>query len=301
MLLKASFEEEAQLALEHIEIENNKPWLQIEQLKKEYNKLKFAFDNNKVDSSYGYKRLSELRDLCDSILTDLEKYKKYIKEYNEFVSDVTSKKTIAENGKKKLEQELESFDNCLYELDSIDDIRIAGFRINDLQRNNYDEDTDQFLCDISSNFKQILDKLESIIKVKDSRCEFDEIKTDVLIDVNINIDYLRDEYGIDVSEVVIKYIDGIDEKLTQDEKYWENKYLDFNFETATIEDVKLLEIELEVIPKYLSESTIEKVKTIKDSIGDFIDRNRVDAVVESFRNLSDGQRKKCYELLEKFI
>ena len=301
LLLKASFEEEAQLALEHIEIENNKPWLQIEQLKKEYNKLKFAFDNNKVDSSYGYKRLSELRDLCDSILTDLEKYKKYIKEYNEFVSDVTSKKTIAENGKKKLEQELESFDNCLYELDSIDDIRIAGFRINDLQRNNYDEDTDQFLCDISSNFKQILDKLESIIKVKDSRCEFDEIKTDVLIDVNINIDYLRDEYGIDVSEVVIKYIDGIDEKLTQDEKYWENKYLDFNFETATIEDVKLLEIELEVIPKYLSESTIEKVKTIKDSIGDFIDRNRVDAVVESFRNLSDGQRKKCYELLEKFI
>ena len=146
-----------------------------------------------------------------------------------------------------------------------------------------------------------MDKLESIIKVKDSRCEFDEIKTDVLIDVNINIDYLRDEYGIDVSEVVIKYIDGIDEKLTQDEKYWENKYLDFNFETATIEDVKLLEIELEVIPKYLSESTIEKVKTIKDSIGDFIDRNRVDAVVESFRNLSDGQRKKCYELLEKFI
>lgn len=200
-----------------------------------------------------------------------------------------------------MEQELEAFENCLYELDSIDNIRIAGLRINDLQRNNYDEDTDQFLCDIRDNFNHILNKLEPIMNAKDSRCEFDEIKSEVLIDVNVNIDYLKDEYGIDISEVVIKYINGIDQKLSEDEKHWESKYLNFNFETATIEDVKLLEIDLEVVPKYLSESTVEKVKTIKESIGDFIDRNRVDAVVESFRNLSDGQRKKCYELLEKFI
>ena len=116
-----------------------------------------------------------------------------------------------------------------------------------------------------------------------------------------DLDYLNDEYGRDITELVDGYLESVDEQINKNDLQWREKYLSFDFANATIRDVSNLRLELETMPKFMSQESITALEEIKKKAEEYIAKDKVNAVVESFRSLNDEQRLICFKLLQGLI
>ena len=149
--------------------------------------------------------------------------------------------------------------------------------------------------------KNIIKTLEPAGMLTHNREEFENCRMQIKNTVKDDLDFLNDEYGRDLTELVDWYLESVDEQINKNDIQWREKYLSFDFANATIRDVSNLRLELETMPKFMSQESITALEEIKKKAEEYIAKDKVNAVVESFRSLNDEQRLICFKLLQGLI
>lgn len=301
LLRNVGYDEEAKLVAEIKEREKQKPFFKMETVNEKLQQLEDEFKNNSVDDSYGYKRILKLIGNCNELLKLIQEVKPYLANGNEYTNNVQSKLDIAKAVKSKLEDDLSNFENQMYNLSDLDSIRVAQMSINKLKTNDYDEQTVEYLDDVQKYLTNVVDSLEQVFSHRNNRKDFYSSKSVSLQKIQDDLDRLNDDYGHDVSSIVQDYFDSIEKGLDNLDYQWKQKFVEFDFEQASISDVNSIRLDLDTMPAYLKEETKNILEDIKDTADEFIAKHKVNAVVEAFRSLNDAQRMACYDLLKELI
>ena len=301
ILKNAGFIDEAKMALEHIEIEKQKPWFKIEAINNEFRKIDDEFHKNKIDESYGYKRIKLLQDECTVILKEIGTVQGLLPNASELVVSLNNKLDVLKGIRSNLDDALDNLEEQLDNMQDLDSVRIVVLSVNKLMSNDYDDDTNEYLKDLRVHLENIINILEPAGMLTNNREEFENRRLQIKNTLKSDLDYLNDEYGRDITELVDGYLESVDEQINKNDLQWREKYLSFDFANATIRDVSSLRLELETMPKFMSQESITALEEIKKKAEEYIAKDKVNAVVESFRSLNDEQRLICFKLLQGLI
>ena len=301
ILKNAGFIDEAKLALEHIEIEKQKPWFKIESINSEFRKIDDEFHKNKIDESYGYKRIKLLQEECAAILKEIGTVQGLLPNASELLVSLNNKLDVLKGIRSNLDGALNNLEEQLDNMQDLDSVRIVVISINKLMSNDYDDDTNEYLKDLKVHLENIIKTLEPAGMLTNNREEFENCRMQIKNTVKDDLDFLNDEYGRELTELVDCYLESVDEQINKNDIQWREKYLSFDFANATIRDVSNLRLELETMPKFMSQESITALEEIKKKAEEYIAKDKVNAVVESFRSLNDEQRLICFKLLQGLI
>lgn len=301
ILKDAGFIDEAKLALAHIELEKQKPWFKIESINSEFRKIDEEFHKNKIDESYGYKRIKMLQDECADILKEIGTVQGLLPNASEIMTSINNKLDILKDIRSNLDDALDNLEEQLDNMQDLDSVRIVVLSVNKLMSNDYDDDTNEYLKDLRVHLENIINILEPAGMLTNNREEFENRRLQIKNTLKSDLDYLNDEYGRDITELVDGYLESVDEQINKNDLQWREKYLSFDFANATIRDVSNLRLELETMPKFMSQESITALEEIKKKAEEYIAKDKVNAVVESFRSLNDEQRLICFKLLQGLI
>ena len=301
ILKDAGFIDEAKLALEHIELEKQKPWFKIESINSEFRKIDDEFHKNKIDESYGYKRIKLLQEECAAILKEIGTVQGLLPNASELLVSLNNKLDVLKGIRSNLDGALNNLEEQLDNMQDLDSVRIVVISINKLMSNDYDDDTNEYLKDLKVHLENIIKTLEPAGMLTNNREEFENCRMQIKNTVKDDLDFLNDEYGRELTELVDCYLESVDEQINKNDIQWREKYLSFDFANATIRDVSNLRLELETMPKFMSQESITALEEIKKKAEEYIAKDKVNAVVESFRSLNDEQRLICFKLLQGLI
>ncbi|MBZ9634606.1 hypothetical protein [Clostridium sp. FP1] len=144
---------------------------------------------------------------------------------------------------------------------------------------------------ILQNFMRENKELESDINLKIRREKF-VILTEKYSDLDI----------IDLTNVIDNYIDGIDKKLEESNRFWVEKHL--SIEKSEIDKWDSFKCsqwinETERVPYYLTEANIERYKAIYEQVINRRKQLKVESIIDIFSTLKIDEKKSCIEELTK--
>ncbi|MCM3364237.1 hypothetical protein ACTQ5K_08840 [Niallia sp. Sow4_A1] len=249
--------------------------------------------NNKPNNSSGYDELVNMKNSGQEILELLNNDRADKKYMVEFFDKVESRINLIEKMLENLAQEISDIYDSMFELTNVGECReflskaknILSKSINDVDREGIEEaanDIQNFLNEVTNlnnykdNRKNLYTEIE-ILKDKWSNFESD-------IDFSPILETLKDNY--------IYKIDQIEEK-------WVNNNIKIHskIDNWDASDCSTWLEQTRIIPTFLSESTKEDLKNVKQLVNQRLNELSVDAVISLFENLSDEQKLYCYEKL----
>ena len=254
-----------------------------------------------IYSKMSYKRIKMLQDECADILKEIGTVQGLLPNANEIMTSINNKLDILKDIRSNLDDALDNLEEQLDNMQDLDSVRIVVLSVNKLMSNDYDDDTNEYLKDLRVHLENIINILEPAGMLTNNREEFENRRLQIKNTLKSDLDYLNDEYGRDITELVDGYLESVDEQINKNDLQWREKYLSFDFANATIRDVSNLRLELETMPKFMSQESITALEEIKKKAEEYIAKDKVNAVVESFRSLNDEQRLICFKLLQGLI
>lgn len=245
-------------------------------------------NNNKPSPTSGYNELMKIKNDGQEILKLLEKYpvdKSYLHEYYQKIESNINK---ADEYLNKLKEEVSEVYDVIYNLLSVQDCKeflsqvrtVLGKSISDIDREGIEQ--------AANDVQNFLNDVYNLEKFSDNRKEL----------IN-ELNALQDKWGGYESEVDFSLIIDAHEKyllnrLNDLEERWKQNYLSSLADEVPNWDVSRCMTWLEntnIIPPYLSESTIYSLKEAREFVNNRLSDLQVEAVISLFSKLSDEQKE----------
>lgn len=262
---------------------------------REYQHLKENIDNYNAESIISnYTKYVELKSLDKKGKIYLEQLMMNDGIYEEDKKDL--KKLLNKKIKEikqylnLIENEMANINNLIDESETLNDLSESLDKITAIKTKGLDdEEIEEFnyMGNFIINFKNSLLNLSN----EEDPLNLIENKNKLLKDA------IDDNYGIDLTKVLNNHISYLLNILNQKSKKWDEDYLKINILNTSNQELKRWIKSTEVIPKYLSNETIEKFQNIKLKVFNKISEDKIKYIISLLEDLTDKEKDKIKALL----
>lgn len=253
--------------------------------------------NNKPTSSTGYDELINMKNAGQDILNllSIDKVEKKYKE--EFVEKVNSNIRTIESYLENLSKEISDIYDLMYELKNINDCKVFLANAKKILVKSIKEVDREGIEEAANDIQNFLNEINVLEKFKDDRRELTSLFE------NLIFKWQNYESDIDFTPLLESLKNEYFERVNQIEEKWVNNYLNIESKvndwdaadcTTWLEQTK-------IIPIFLSESSVVKLKGVTQIVNKRLNELSIDAVVSLFDTLTSEQKVICLEKLKARI
>jgi len=248
-----------------------------------------------VSDTTAYTRLVEWKKDGDKIASGIEKYHDFLgSEAEGMTTTVNNRLSEIVKRIEDIKDRMNGIYDSLYSIASVADIEQILADINRLSLCGIPESDMEDFRGIDEALSGVLTDIETMMEEQNNRARFSE-----------NYSALREKYEtadmeFDVLSVLEGVADSVKCELDRKDKAWFDKHL--SSEPTDLPEIHAWVQDTEVLPNYLSEDAKHAFAEMKKSVEIRISRAKVNDVIFRFENLSQEEKRNCFELLsQKFL
>lgn len=247
-----------------------------------------------INNYINYQELTSYINEADSLNHKLIKYKDYLgKEAPKLQNMLLSRKNILVEKKKVMSNKLSSIFDDVYEIENITDINNVLIDINEvLTYGLSDKDKDDYLS-LKTDLETVKSDLDNLNQIGDSLVEFNQYRK------LLGTKYKDQEFDFEVLPIIENALNNKLDEIRKKEANWCEKYLTLG--DKSLDAIRKWKISTQVLPRYLSDESIARKKELDKEADEIIDREKINSIILSFKELRNEDKIKCFNALKEII